>query len=176
MEGRETRTLTLSFNNKRLSKSKRSQVTVFIILAIIIVASAIVYFIVRDRVSIEGLPSSIEPVYNTFLFCLEKDTLTGIDVLESQAGYINLPDFEPGSPYMPFSSHLDFLGNPVPYWYYVSGNNIQKEQVPSKSRMEKEIEGFIEQKIRDCIFENYYENGFEIDLWEPKAEIGRAHV
>ncbi|HDK42219.1 MAG TPA: hypothetical protein ENG87_02470, partial [Candidatus Pacearchaeota archaeon] len=82
MEGRETRTLTLSFNNKRLSKSKRSQVTVFIILAIIIVASAIVYFIVRDRVSIEGLPSSIEPVYNTFLFCLEKDTLTRIDVLE----------------------------------------------------------------------------------------------
>ena len=118
-----------------------------------------------------SLPSSIEPVYNTFLFCLEKDTLTGIDVLESQAGYINLPDFEPGSPYMPFSSHLDFLGNPVPYWYYVSGNNIQKEQVPSKSRMEKEIEGFIEQKIRDCIFENYYENGFEIDLGEPKADV-----
>jgi rod shape-determining protein MreC len=31
--------------------------------------------------------------------------------------------YEASSEYMPFSSQLDFLGNPVPYWYYISGNN-----------------------------------------------------
>jgi len=62
---------------------------------------------------------------------------------------------------MPFSSQLNFLGNPVPYWYYVSGNNVQKEQVPSKNEMENQLEDFIEEKINKCVFDEYYEQGFE---------------
>ena len=48
---------------------------------------------------------------------------------------------------MPFSSQLNFLGDFIPYWYYVSGNNIQKEQMPSKNDMEEQLEEFIEEKI-----------------------------
>ena len=70
---------------------------------------------------------------------------------------------------MPFSSQLNFLGNPIPYWYYVSGNNIQKEQVPTKKEMETQLEEFIEERINDCNFNDYYEQGFEISLAEPKA-------
>ncbi|GAI91064.1 unnamed protein product [marine sediment metagenome] len=120
---------------------------------------------------IEKIPANIEPVYVSFLSCLEEDTEVGIDVLESQAGYISLPDFEPGSAYMPFSSQLNFLGNPIPYWYYVSGNNIQKEQMPSKREMENQLEEFVEEKITECIFDGYYEQGFEISQGEPEAKI-----
>src|SRR3989338_9103479 len=70
---------------------------------------------------------------------------------------------------MPFSSQLNFLGNPIPYWYYVSGNNIQKEQVHTKADMERQLGDFIESKVNNCNFDPYYEQGFEISLAEPVA-------
>ena len=152
-------------------KKKRAQVTIFIIIAIVIIGGAVVFYSFRDSIVGEKIPVSIEPVYNNFLSCLEGKILTGIDILESQAGYIFLPDFEPGSRYMPFSSQLNFLGNPVPYWYYVSGNNVQKEQVPSKNEMENQLENFIEEKINKCVFDEYYEQGFEINQGVPEAKI-----
>ena len=129
--------------------NKKAQVTVFIIIAIILVTAVAIFFIFRESLITERIPVSIEPVYVSFLSCLEDDTLVGIDVLGSQGGYISLPDFEPGSAYMPFSSQLNFLGNPIPYWYYVSGNNVQKEQVPSKREMEDQLEEFIDEDEND---------------------------
>ena len=149
----------------------RGQLTIFIIIAILIVASVAGYFLVKDRIVKKGLPANIQPIETAFLSCLEDEVLTGADVLESQGGYIELPEFEPGSDFMPFSSQLNFLGNPIPYWYYVSGNNIKKEQVPSKEFMEGELENFIENKIRECNFEEYYQNGYQVTLGNPKANV-----
>ena len=152
-------------------ENKTAQLTIFIIIAIVLVGATVGFFMFRESFISEKIPGNIEPIYTSFLFCLEGDTLAGIDILESQAGYISLPDFEPGSGYMPFSSQLDFLGNPIPYWYYVSGNNIQKEQVPSREDMEDHLEEFVETKITECIFDEYYEQGFEISQGEPKAKV-----
>src|SRR3989339_704728 len=107
---------------------KRGQITIFIVVAIVLIGFVIGYFILRDSLSLgDGIPSNLEPVYTSFLSCLEEDVLVGVDLLETQAGYIEIPPFEAGSTYMPFSSQLNFLGNPIPYWYYVSGNNLAKE-------------------------------------------------
>ena len=152
-------------------ENKSGQVTAFIIIAIVIVAGAVVFFSFKNSIVGEKMPVIIEPVYVNFLSCLESEVLTGIDILESQAGYIEVPDFEPGSAYMPFSSQLNFLGNPVPYWYYVSGNNVQKEQVPSKGDMEEQLEDFIDDKIRGCVFDEYYAQGFEVNLGEPSSKV-----
>jgi hypothetical protein len=151
--------------------NKKAQVTIFVIIAIVILAGVIGYLVFRNNSSGISVPASLEPVYNNFLNCLEEDVLIGIDVLESQGGYIELPEFEPGSDYMPFSSQLDFLGNPIPYWYYVSGNNIQREQVPTKSEMEESLEDFLEEKIRDCSYEVYYDSGFEVIQNSGEAEV-----
>jgi len=150
---------------------KRGQVTIFIIIAIVLIGAVALFFTFKDSSKVDGLPVSIEPVYAAFLSCLEEDLLTGIDVLESQGGYIELPDFEPGSTYMPFSSQLNFLGNQIPYWYYVSGNNVQKEQVPSTNEMQNQLADFVEGKISFCRLDNYYEEGFEIKQGEGKAKV-----
>jgi len=151
-------------------KNKNGQVTIFIIIAILIVAGIFAYFFLRTTLIKTQIPAHIEPIYTTFLACFEEDTATGISILQSQGGYIFLPEFEPGSQYMPFSSQLNFFGNPIPYWYYVSGNNIQKEQVPTKTDMEQQLEAFIEDRIHNCNFNSYYEQGFEISLLEPVAK------
>lgn len=150
--------------------SKKAQVTIFIIIAVGVIAIVIAFFALRGGIVSEEIPASIEPIYSSFLSCIGEEAKIGIDVLGTQAGYIYLPDFEPGSRYMPFSSQLDVAGSAVPYWYYVSGNNIQKEQVPSKQEMEKELANFIESRIRTCDFDSYYDSGFQISLGEPNIQ------
>ena len=151
--------------------NRRGQVTIFIIVAILVIGGIVAYLVFRQNISSVSLPTSIQPVYTTFLSCVEEQTQIGIDLLGNQAGYIELPDFEPGSSYMPFSSQLNFLGNPIPYWYYVSGNNIQREQIPSEQDMEKSLADFIDDRISYCNFDNYYDEGFEISLDESKTVV-----
>src|SRR3989344_6146203 len=148
--------------------NKKGQVTIFIIIAIAILAIVAAYLLLSGTLRIQGIPANIQPAYTSFLTCLEEDTETGINILESQGGYIELPEFVPGSAHMPFSSQLSLVGNPIPYWYYVSGNGIQKEQVPAKSEIEEQLSAFVEERIRDCSLNNYYEEDFEISLGEPK--------
>lgn len=152
-------------------KNSKGQVTIFIIIAILIVAGILAYFFLRSSLTGTTIPSQMEPAYANFLSCLEGATTTGASVLNSQGGYIYLPEFEPGSSYMPFSSQLNFLGNPIPYWYYVSGNNIEKEQIPTKRMMENQLGTFIEQRMNNCDFTSYYSQGFEIFWTEPKSKI-----
>ncbi len=147
--------------------SKRGQVTIFIIIAIFVFAGILAFFTLRSSSGISKMPVEMQPVYENFLTCLEQDTETGINLLESQAGYIELPEYKEGSQYMPFSSQLNFLGNPIPYWYYVSGNNMEKEQVPSENKMERQLENFISQRFRECEFQSYLDQGFKISIAEP---------
>ena len=56
--------------------NKKGQVTIFIIIAIIIVAVFAAYFVFRGGLwRAESLPANLEPVYNGFLSCIEEDAL-----------------------------------------------------------------------------------------------------
>ena len=158
--------------------NKRAQVTVFVIVAIVVVVAVLGFLFLRGNISFgSGVPASLEPAYNYFLNCLEADTDSGVDILGSQGGYIYTEEliFDPGSSYMPFSSELNFLGNPVPYWYYVSGNGIQKEQIPSRNLMEEHLAKFVEDKIKSCDFNVLAEEGYVVEaaytVNEPKASV-----
>jgi len=156
--------------NNTLSKSKRSQVTVFIILAILIIGVIVVFFVFRGNLFQQTLPVELEPVYSYYLSCIENTAFDGALILESQAGYIEQPEFSPGSQYMPFSSQLDFLGIGVPYWYYISGNGVSKEQIPSKAKMESELNNFLKERGSECDFSQFEERGFDIDFGEIEVE------
>jgi hypothetical protein len=157
--------------NNFFSENQRGQVTIFIIIALIIVTGVVIFLVFRQNIQMQTIPASIQPVYSSFLSCLEDKTKTGVDVLESQGGYIELPNPEAGSPYMPFSSQLNFFGNSIPYWYYVSANNLQKEQIPSQTDMENSLEKFLNDRIRDCSFASFYDQGFEIIQEEPTTTV-----
>ncbi len=161
----------IEIGNDFLEENHKGQVTIFVIIAVILVAIVSLFFIFKDSLLGDKIPPETAAVHNTLVSCLEENMQTGVYLLESQGGYIYLPDFEAGSDYMPFSSQLNFLGNQIPYWFYVSGNNIQKEQIPSKAEMETQLGKFIEDKMNKCIFDSYYQEGFEISIGEPKAEI-----
>jgi hypothetical protein len=147
-----------------LADSKRAQVTIFIIVAIVLVLGIVLFFAIRNRIEISAVPKNLEPAYLSFLECIEVNTMSGIDILGTQGGYIELPEFEPGSEYAPLSSQLDFYGNPVPYWWYLSGNGIEREQVPALDEMENDLGEFVSNKIEDCNLDIFYDQGLEINL------------
>ena len=140
---------------------KRAQVTIFIIIAIVIVGGVVAYFSLRDSFG-KSIPEDMRPVYDYYISCLEATAKEGISLLGEQGGYIELPDFEPGSVYAPFSSQLSFFGQAIPYWMYVSGNNFLKEQVPTKRGMEKGLSDYVSERLDSCDFSDFELMGYDV--------------
>ena len=149
--------------------NRQGQVTLFVIIAIILVGGILSYFVIRDRFGPDSVPVEFVPVYEYYLSCLEETSRQGINLLGEQGGYIESPEFESGSAYMPFSSQLDFLGQGVPYWMYVSGNNLLKEQVPTKKGMERELEEYVSTRVQDCDFTDFELSGFDVYVDEGSS-------
>jgi len=151
--------------------NKAGQVTIFVIIAIVLVVAAASYFIFKDTLFPTQIPSTFEPVKTNFLNCIQEKTLIGIQILESKGGYISNPDFIPGSSYMPFSSQLDFLGIGIPYWHSISGNNLEINQVPTKKWMEKQLQDYLDYEISNCNFNSFNQDGFKIVKGVPTSEV-----
>ncbi|MEI6058220.1 MAG: hypothetical protein WCP89_00440 [archaeon] len=155
----------------RFDVGKRAQVTIFIILAIIIVAAIAIYFVLRGGIGVSGVSKELKQVYDTYLGCIEQHAKQGISIMSSQGGYIKLPEFVPGSAYRPYSSQLDFFGQPVAYWMYVSGNNLLREQIPTKSIMESQLADYIKSRMSECDFSSYNQQGFDV-LVAEEGDVG----
>jgi len=150
--------------------NSKGQVTIFIIVAVVLVGGVITYFAFRDSFGV-SVPEELRPVYDYYISCLEASVGEGVALLGEQGGRIDAGEFIPGSAYMPFSSHLDFLGQGVPYWMYVSGNNLLKENVPTKEDMERELEAYVGDRLKDCDFSDFEAVGFDVYVGEGSVEV-----
>ncbi len=154
-------------------RQKHAQITVFIIIAIVMIAGIAGYFLLKGQTQPE-IPADFKQVEDYYLSCIKYHTEAGISMLEESGGYIYLPEFVPGSGYMPGSSQLNFLGAPIPYWYYVSGNNLVREQIPSRNDMEEQLNRYLEENLR-CDFSDFESRGFLIDAGSDAGKI-KANV
>jgi hypothetical protein len=160
--------------------NKKAQVTIFIILAVLVVVSAGVYFFVWGNLGNDEVPTEVKPVYDYYVSCIDELTKQGISLLGQQGGYIYVDDlkFEAGSYFMPFSSQLNFLGQPIPYWFYISGNNVLGQQVPTIPNMEDELAAYISDNLEDCNFDSFYSQGYDVvrEEGDVAVEINDANV
>ncbi len=152
------------------NSGKKGQVTLFIIVAIVIVGAVVGYFVLRDS-DIGGLSQDMQPAYDYYVSCLERHASQGVALLGEQGGYIELPEFESGSSYRPYSSQLDFLGQPVAYWMYMSGNSILREQLPTKSGMEEQLEQYVEDRLDYCDFSDFNEQGYGVFIEDGGVDV-----
>ncbi|MEM3074418.1 MAG: hypothetical protein QW727_00530 [Candidatus Pacearchaeota archaeon] len=150
---------------------KRGQVTIFVIVALIIVAGILIFFVARGIINTRDTTNQFSPIYESFDLCIKENTKTALKISGSQGGYIELPPFQPGSEFSPFSSQLDFLGNPVPYWYYITSNGLAKEQIPSMNLIERQVEDYLNDELVRCDFSSFRRQGFEITSGVPKASV-----
>jgi len=155
-----------------IKRQKRGQVTIFIIIGIIIVAAIIGYFLLSGP-SLPGGSKELKQGEDAYLTCISDRTKLGISLLGQQGGYIYLEElkFYPGSSYAPTSSQLDFYGNSVPYWMFVSGNNLLVEQRPTKEKMQQELIRFIYEGINGCNFDALNSAGIFVDVYDGKVDV-----
>ena len=74
---------------KNESKFKKSQVTIFIILAIMIVGGIGIYFAFRQNLFSESVPKKFGPVYDYYLSCISEGTLNGLKIMGKSGGYLS---------------------------------------------------------------------------------------
>jgi hypothetical protein len=156
-------------NIKENLKNKKAQISIFVILGIIIIGGIALFFILRSDLFKTNIPSDLKPVYDYYISCIEEQAETGLFISESKGGYIESPDFSPGSMHMPFSNQLDFFGIGVPYWYYVSGNGVSIEQIPSRTNIQNQLNKYISENLY-CDFSDFERQGFEVELSEATAK------
>ena len=151
-------------------RNKKAQVAIFVIIALVIVSVIIIYFALKGGVSIARVDPEFVPVYDFYSNCISEKAEMGISIAGSQGGRIDM-DYVPGSEYAPSSNQLNFLGFPVPYWMYVSGNGIVRENVPSRQEIENEIGAYVEEKIDECDFSKFYQQGMNIEFGNPDVTV-----
>jgi hypothetical protein len=152
-----------------VAKNKKAQVTLFVIIAIIIIGSVALFYYLQTLPA--AIPTEFQPIENYLVGCMKIKLQDGASLLGSQAGYITPPKFEQGSTYMPFSSQLNFFGNAIPYWFYISGNNIIRQQVPSLHDMENQLAQFLEDEAEKCNFAAFEQQGYSITKGNAKASV-----
>ncbi len=131
-------------------REKRGQVTIFIIIAIIIVASMILFFTFRDKLGIFKSQIS-DPVYLFIESCIEDTGKDAIYFVSRNGGYFF-------SPTLSTSEGLAY--------YYYNG----KTYMPTKDDVEEEISSYIEETLSYCIEEFVDFPEFNITEREIKAK------
>ena len=150
---------------------KKAQMTIFVIIAIVLAIGIVVYFIVKGNIGVGDVSPELKPVFDYYKACISEDANEAVKLAGTQGGYIEVPEYKPGSEYAPFSSELNFLGFPVPYWYYVSGNGLIKEQMPSKGDIIINIEEYISNRLNECDFSPYFTQGFNIERQNANVKV-----
>lgn len=146
--------------------------TVFIIIALLIIAVIGVYFYIKSTGNTAQTTQELSPVFTYYQSCIQAETKTALDIAGTQGGYVTLPNYQSPSAYAPFSSQISFLGFNVPYWFYVSGNGVFKEQVPTKTMIEKQVADFLASDLqKKCTFDDFYSKGWQVNIAKPKVSV-----
>ncbi|MBS3080980.1 hypothetical protein J4221_05890 [Candidatus Pacearchaeota archaeon] len=137
---RSARAPNLLFNNN-LPNSKRSQITVFIILAsAIVLVIGIGYYMFSNQKS-TNMQTNTNAVYSFVQLCLDETLRDGINFIALSGGYYNVPILS-----------TNYFIYTVPYYF------VNKEShVPSLFIIEQEIDNYIEDNLIFCLqdFSNF---------------------
>lgn len=136
---------------------KRAQVTIFVIIAIIIVAGIVGFFLLQNKTSIlnQAVPTSIQPVYTYIDSCFKDSFEESLFLVGLQGGYTTAP-----------SNSLKTNLSSVAYSF--SGNQIT---LISKQNLKKEIEDYLDLKIRNCLNNTPLDASYEITYSKISSSV-----
>lgn len=151
--------------------SKRGQIAIFVIIAVVIIGLIVSFFAFRGSFG-TNIPGELQPVFSYYTDCISQQTKAAVNLAGLQGGRIDTQDYAPGNNLNPFSSHLNFLGNYIPYWYTFSSSNVIKKNAPSQNEMESDISEYIAENLNnECDFSSFYQQGFSIQTSQPSVDV-----
>jgi len=148
--------------NKRGRNSKRGQITVFIILAILIVG--VLFLLFYNRTEMGSIFTTSQSPVDTIQKCIQNSAEEGIIKISNQGGSL-----EP-------KNYILYQDNKVDYICYTEQYYkpciMQKPLL--KQDMEKELKDYLEPRIKDCInsLKVSLENqGYGVDYKNPETSV-----
>lgn len=156
--------------NLNLFSSSRSQASIFIIIALIIILSGVLYFFYQRQAverEIEIVQPEIVPIKLYVDNCIKTSAESGLESIGLTGGYTNIPESISGSP-SAYLSSLPSSGFKIPYWWH---DGI--EAVPTEEFIKGQLITHIESEFKSCInkFEPFA-GSFEItELNRPLADV-----
>jgi len=146
---------------KRFNQSKRGQIAIFIIVAMVIVVAIILIFLFRDRI---GITTGTEDPVGQIQKCIQETVSQGIDIISVQGGAIS-PE-----------NYILYEGNKVDYLCYSEEDLercVMQKPLLTKS-IETELVSFSEDKIKNCVngvVSSLRDKGYEVSLGNYDAQI-----
>ena len=152
-------------------QGKKGQIAIFVVVALLIVASGVFYYfkfysIPSEKDVLESMPVKLRVVEEYFVSCLKDVSFEGVQLLGSGGGYIDAGDVsDSGSVDVDaggLGDSLEFMGMNVLYWYYVD-NGLDVVRVPSIESMESELGKYVEDNLWRCLdFSVFEDEGFDV--------------
>ncbi|MDP2926238.1 MAG: hypothetical protein Q8N99_07715 [Nanoarchaeota archaeon] len=148
---------------------KRGQVSVFIIIAIIIVAAGgSIAYILNNRdndfsknfFSSQGTKTGFDSLKASIINCMDKISYESLDTISLQGGYYEKPE-----------KNLDLGFLFIPYYYYEG-----KYLMPEKTKVENEISKYINDNFPLCIKNIDSDFNIEIGNMNTKTAIKKGEV
>jgi hypothetical protein len=139
-----------------MKESKRGQVTIFVIIAILIVAGIVAFFIFRDKLNfgLTPTPAELQPITEEIQLCVESTLQDGAKLAGLQGGYV-----------IPPSNALETNFSYIAYGYYLGQSTLA-----SKTKIESEIAKYIELTLPFCFDVSNFPN-YKINTGNPKASV-----
>lgn len=116
-------------------KSVKAQVTIFVIIAIVLVAGIGGYFLLKDKIKSAELevPVEVKPIYDFVQKCLKETAENSLFRIGEQGGYFLIFD-EPS------------IEGRIPYYLEGTQNSI-----PTQLEIEQNLAGFVREELSFCI-------------------------
>ena len=150
-------------SERQLVKSKRSQVTIFIIIAIIIVALVILaYFLYPKIISSFGVGASTPEAF--LQNCVEDETSKIVQQISLQGGSL-----EPKNYFLYENNQIEYLCYTNEYYL-----PCVMQQPVLQNHIENEIKNTIREKTNDCfnsLEKNYKGKGYEVSLIKGNFDV-----
>ena len=131
---------------------KKGQVTIFIIIAILLVSIIVIFFLFRNSLNSNLLTHDNEEIYIFVESCIEETIEEGIFFISSRGGYFDLPRTY-------FEESI-----PTSYWTYC------RDVSPEISLVEKELSKYLENQLQYCVNSRDFKNK-EVFFGKKNADI-----
>jgi len=137
-------------------RSKKGQLAIWIIVAVLIVAAVLLFFLLRGNIKIPVLTPSMPDPQAYIEKCVKDSSQQAIDIMMPQGGYIN-----PGNYKLYDDNKVAYLCYNINYYY-----PCINQQPMYLDFLEKEIKSYIESKVKDCFYtlkQEYQDRNYIVD-------------
>ncbi len=150
---------------------KKAQIAVFVVIGILIIAGAALMIYLTTGTPITP---KFSPVQSKVLECMQTAVNDGANVLGEQAGYIEVPEFEAGNEYSPFTNQFIWFGSKMPYWFYKTSNGFYNEQIPTISSMNSQLGRYLDENLAACDLSNFEDENYQIS--KEKSPVSKVSI